>query len=182
MRKPWAHCARRSASTTGTLKQRLPAIKRYWTVAQMLFVYENVYEFLLDFSGSLILKSSLIKFSLLSVSCLLCFYCRTLSNQLKKRRRRMTSAVVSLLLYCWAAVDCHKVMLMVMVCLESSSFALSLLVWCVGSSSESDDDDGVTAKSFMKKKPQEEEKAAPEASKFLKGAAVSPNSHVCQAI
>lgn len=66
---------------------------------------------------------------------------------------------------------------MVMVCLESSSFALSLLVWYVGSSSESDDDDdGVTAKSFMKKKPQEEEKAAPEASKFLKGAAVSPNT------
>lgn len=28
----------------------------------------------------------------------------------------------------------------------------------------------------MKKKPQEEEKKAPEASKFLKGAAVSPNT------
>ncbi|KAA0725445.1 Eukaryotic translation initiation factor 3 subunit C [Triplophysa tibetana] len=43
-----------------------------------------------------------------------------------------------------------------------------------GSSAESDEDggdDGVTAKSFMKKKPQEEEKKAPEASKFLKGAA-----------
>lgn len=32
----------------------------------------------------------------------------------------------------------------------------------------------MTAKNFMKKKPQEEEKKAPEASKFLKGAAVSP--------
>ncbi|XP_016348644.1 eukaryotic translation initiation factor 3 subunit C isoform X2 [Sinocyclocheilus anshuiensis] len=39
------------------------------------------------------------------------------------------------------------------------------------SSSKSDDDEGVTAKSLMKKKPQEEEKKAPEASKFLKGAA-----------
>uniref|UniRef100_A0A671MIY4 Eukaryotic translation initiation factor 3 subunit C n=1 Tax=Sinocyclocheilus anshuiensis TaxID=1608454 RepID=A0A671MIY4_9TELE len=41
----------------------------------------------------------------------------------------------------------------------------------ISSSSKSDDDEGVTAKSLMKKKPQEEEKKAPEASKFLKGAA-----------
>lgn len=49
-------------------------------------------------------------------------------------------------------------------------------IWSGGSSAESDEDgdEGVTAKSFMKKKPQEEEKKAPEASKFLKGAAVSP--------
>uniref|UniRef100_A0A671M365 Eukaryotic translation initiation factor 3 subunit C n=1 Tax=Sinocyclocheilus anshuiensis TaxID=1608454 RepID=A0A671M365_9TELE len=38
------------------------------------------------------------------------------------------------------------------------------------SESDDDDDDGVTAKSLLKKKPQEEEKA-PEANKFLKGAA-----------
>ncbi|XP_056325223.1 eukaryotic translation initiation factor 3 subunit C isoform X2 [Danio aesculapii] len=38
-------------------------------------------------------------------------------------------------------------------------------------SDDDDDDDDITAKSFMKKKPQEEEKKAPEASKFLKGAA-----------
>ncbi|TRY74191.1 hypothetical protein DNTS_004357 [Danionella cerebrum] len=36
---------------------------------------------------------------------------------------------------------------------------------------DNDDEDDVTAKNFMKKKPQEEEKKAPEASKFLKGAA-----------
>lgn len=45
------------------------------------------------------------------------------------------------------------------------------------SSSESDDDDddeGITAKSLLKKKPQEEK--APEASKFLKGAAVGPDT------
>ncbi|XP_026078974.1 eukaryotic translation initiation factor 3 subunit C isoform X2 [Carassius auratus] len=42
----------------------------------------------------------------------------------------------------------------------------------IGSASSSDsDDEDVTAKSLMKKKPQEEEKKAPEASKFLKGAA-----------
>lgn len=46
-----------------------------------------------------------------------------------------------------------------------------LFMSCAGSSSDSEDDgagDGVTAKSFIKKKPAAE--AAPEASKFLKGA------------
>lgn len=49
-----------------------------------------------------------------------------------------------------------------------------------GSSADSDEeegDEGVSAKSFMKKKLQEEENKAPEASKFLKGAAVSPVFH-----
>ncbi|KTF74718.1 hypothetical protein cypCar_00046584 [Cyprinus carpio] len=41
------------------------------------------------------------------------------------------------------------------------------------SGSDDDDDEGITAKSLLKKKPQEEEKKAPEASKFLKGAADS---------
>uniref|UniRef100_A0A8C2IZD3 Eukaryotic translation initiation factor 3 subunit C n=1 Tax=Cyprinus carpio TaxID=7962 RepID=A0A8C2IZD3_CYPCA len=39
------------------------------------------------------------------------------------------------------------------------------------SDDDDDDDEGITAKSLMKKKPQEEEKKAPEAFKFLKGAA-----------